>query len=146
MHSTKYSRGTSGYRAPELLTDNPVYNNKVDIWAWGCILYELWMYRKPFSGDWAVREHGLSKSSKNTSLHMSFPETPIVSRVFASLQLHVSATLSADPSNRPSAKTATALLSSSLATIRSNNEKTPSIDSGNASAPNRRQFRLFRRS
>jgi serine/threonine protein kinase len=34
--------------------DNPRFNNKVDIWAMGCILYELVLKGKAFSGDGAV--------------------------------------------------------------------------------------------
>ena len=48
-------RGTVGYRAPELIReDRAVYNNKVDIWSLGCILYELVWCRKAFSSDWNV--------------------------------------------------------------------------------------------
>lgn len=56
-HNTEFSRGTVGYRAPELLLeDNKTYNNKVDIWAMGCILYELIVGRKAFVSDSAVLE------------------------------------------------------------------------------------------
>ena len=42
VRSSSLSRGTPGYRAPELLSDTKsVFNNKVDIWSMGCILYEL---------------------------------------------------------------------------------------------------------
>jgi serine/threonine protein kinase len=44
-----------GYRAPELLTEMaPSYNNKVDIWAMGCILFELAVGQKLFYNDYAV--------------------------------------------------------------------------------------------
>lgn len=44
-----------GYRAPELLTEMaPSYNNKLDIWAMGCILYELAVGQKLFYNDYAV--------------------------------------------------------------------------------------------
>ena len=48
-------RGTPCYRAPELTTDRPEFTNKVDIWALGCIFYELCAKRKAFSSDWEVR-------------------------------------------------------------------------------------------
>jgi serine/threonine protein kinase len=52
LHYTEFARGTSGYRAPELLLqDTAVYNNKVDIWALGCILFELVVGTKPFTTD-----------------------------------------------------------------------------------------------
>jgi serine/threonine protein kinase len=54
-HTTHYSRGTSSYRAPELVEyDKRTYTNKVDIWAIGCILYELVLGRKAFRTDDAV--------------------------------------------------------------------------------------------
>jgi len=49
------SRGTSCYRAPELLLDtNPHYTNKVDMWAVGCILYELVLRQRAFREDWFI--------------------------------------------------------------------------------------------
>lgn len=49
--TTKEAKGTPGYRAPELLTNDPKYNNKVDIWAIGCITYELTTEQRAFSDD-----------------------------------------------------------------------------------------------
>jgi len=48
-------RGTPSYRAPELLRDN-VYTTKVDIWAVGCILYEIVTQQKAFENDWRVAQ------------------------------------------------------------------------------------------
>lgn len=53
--ATVYSRGTPSYRAPELLSCPPFYNNKSDIWALGCILYELATGMKTFSADLDVK-------------------------------------------------------------------------------------------
>ena len=57
FNTTQFSRGTSSYRAPEVLKENAKYNNKVDIWAFGCILYELSTGQKLFPNDWAVMEY-----------------------------------------------------------------------------------------
>jgi len=55
--TTEFSRGTSGYRAPEMLTGTRlVFNNKVDIWAFGCILHEAATGRKLFETDFAVAQ------------------------------------------------------------------------------------------
>jgi serine/threonine protein kinase len=43
-------RGIPGYLAPELLTPGP-YDQAVDIWALGCILYELSLHRPAFADD-----------------------------------------------------------------------------------------------
>ncbi|XP_044755389.1 serine/threonine-protein kinase Nek8-like [Coccinella septempunctata] len=42
--------GTCNYLAPELCEEKP-YDNKVDIWSLGCILYELCMREKMFEGS-----------------------------------------------------------------------------------------------
>ena len=40
--------GTPYYLSPEMCEDKP-YNEKSDVWALGCILYELCTYRHPFN-------------------------------------------------------------------------------------------------
>lgn len=54
---TEFSRGTASYRAPELLGEYPVFTNKVDIWALGCIIYELVSQERAFHDDYAVRQY-----------------------------------------------------------------------------------------
>jgi serine/threonine protein kinase len=48
--------GTDGYRAPELI-NNSRFNEKVDIWAMGCILYELIVSKPLFLNDSAVVQY-----------------------------------------------------------------------------------------
>src|ERR1700685_4043229 len=58
LHTTTAARGTDCYRAPELLQyPKATYNNKVDIWSMGCIMYEIRIGRKPFNNDWEVLKH-----------------------------------------------------------------------------------------
>ena len=45
------SRGTASYRAPELLKAEPKFTNKVDIWALGCLIFELVTGTKAFKSD-----------------------------------------------------------------------------------------------
>lgn len=59
---TYYAKGTSSYRAPELLRAQ-TFTNKVDIWALGCILYEVATGRQAFAGDWSVLQYSESKDS-----------------------------------------------------------------------------------
>src|ERR1700694_4136583 len=60
-HTTLSARGTACYRAPELIRERPSYNNKVDIFAMGCILYELANGgRKAFSNDFSVLQYAVS--------------------------------------------------------------------------------------
>ena len=41
---------TRWYRAPELALRSPTYNEKVDVWALGCVLAELYLGRPIFPG------------------------------------------------------------------------------------------------
>src|SRR5437764_6980555 len=64
---TEESRGTPGWRAPELLSlkteDTYVaFDEKVDIWAAGCILFLLLFRYEPFANDEEVRRYGKSKT------------------------------------------------------------------------------------
>lgn len=70
---TKYSRGTSSYRAPELLKDGTsTFTNKVDIWAIGCILYELVARKKVFVGDGAIFQYSLEYASCEKNIEIPF--------------------------------------------------------------------------
>jgi serine/threonine protein kinase len=55
--SSRFSRGTQGYRAPELIQENPSYTRKVDIFALGCVFYEAVMGKKLFTSDWSVTNY-----------------------------------------------------------------------------------------
>jgi serine/threonine protein kinase len=51
---TENARGTDGYRAPELLEKQSWYSKKVDIWALGCVAFEIVTRRKAFASDFEV--------------------------------------------------------------------------------------------
>jgi tetratricopeptide (TPR) repeat protein len=95
---TVHSRGTTGYRAPELLLESPTYTKKVDSWAMGCILGELSGIPRSFQtdfalGDWYTRGEELT-----------FPErfnTDIMA--YNHLTELVRSTMHRDPSQRPGA-------------------------------------------
>ena len=42
---------TRWYRAPEIILKSPNYNSPVDIFAVGCIMAELYMFKPIFSGS-----------------------------------------------------------------------------------------------
>jgi serine/threonine protein kinase len=52
---TSERKGTGSYRAPELVREQQ-YNNKVDVWAFGCIAWELVTEQKAFSSDFETYE------------------------------------------------------------------------------------------
>jgi len=54
-------RGTQGYFAPEFFgSDQPLYNNKIDIWSMGCILYEFSVGKRAFRHDFATLEYKMT--------------------------------------------------------------------------------------
>jgi hypothetical protein len=59
---TSYGRGTGGYRAPEILNESSAFTNKVDIWALGCIIYELFTGKRAFKDDFGVSDYYNSSS------------------------------------------------------------------------------------
>jgi len=60
LNFTRDSRGTDCYRAPEILPEvagsQPTFNDKSDIWALGCIAFEILHGYRLFSSDWTVIE------------------------------------------------------------------------------------------
>jgi len=51
MQTTQFARGSVGYRAPELLGEDPSFTEKVDIWALGCMLFEAATHKPAFQDD-----------------------------------------------------------------------------------------------
>lgn len=93
------SKGTTSYRAPELIKEQPLFTRKVDIWAIGCIFYELVTREKAFLSDRKVREYGMSKRAldiSNVDYHFGASH-----RFFA---FRLRETLKRDWSRRPSAR------------------------------------------
>lgn len=68
-YTTDLSRGTQSYRAPELCREsNAVVNMKSDVWAVGCILFELVSGEKAFSNDIAVARY--SDHKQRPEIHL----------------------------------------------------------------------------
>lgn len=84
--------GTPFYMSPELFK-NQRYNHKSDVWALGCVLYELTALKHPFNAN------SLSALS-NKIMRGSYP--PINRKYSDSLRKLISSMLSLNPSGRPS--------------------------------------------
>ena len=84
--------GTSHYLSPEILNEDKVSTSS-DIWALGCVIYQMLVGRPPFSGatDYLIFE----QIRKN---QIVFPEF-----VSAPLRQLISSLLQIDPSQRPTA-------------------------------------------
>jgi hypothetical protein len=68
MMSTSLARGTGGYRAPELLKEVAKFGRSVDIWALGCVLYEIATGERPFADEWEVRDFATTGNSDPPSV------------------------------------------------------------------------------
>ena len=99
---TSKSRGTDGYRAPELLLchlgKKAVFNNKVDIWSIGCILFELAVCRKAFVNDFATLQYQLYTEALDIPLDESFGE-----QCKETVNRNIQSMLALTSSSRPSA-------------------------------------------
>jgi len=74
LHQTQGGRGKPGYRAPELLRDEgSAFNKQVDIWAVGCILYELCTGQKLFKSDLDGYEFALLRKTGTHDLAPIYP-------------------------------------------------------------------------
>lgn len=61
LNDTSSRRGTSSYRAPEVYDFK--YNNKADIWAFGCIAYELCNKKLAFREQWDLKDPSMYPTS-----------------------------------------------------------------------------------
>ena len=98
--TTHYRRGTPCYRAPELLRHRK-YNNKVDIFAFGCILYEATFDVKAFSDDFSIVQYA------NTGSGLEYPMILLSERDernIKEVKKIIDKTLTVDPSERPKAR------------------------------------------
>ena len=106
--TTLYGRGTPGYRAPELLllnnrstgSENSSFSKKSDIWALGCILYELVFGEQPFPSDMSAREYVTAGRALINPISLEY----IAPYSGAAVIRLLSAMLDRAPARRPSAK------------------------------------------
>jgi serine/threonine protein kinase len=106
IYVTHYGRGTACYRSPEMIREDPGVSKKSDIWALGCILFELVSGKKAFPQDLSLF----------TFLHdkriPAIPKLPIDFRSQCCLEELVRAMFHLDWWRRPSARNILEALSS----------------------------------
>lgn len=99
---TEQAKGTTGYRAPELIREISKFTNKVDIWALGCVVYELAFDHKPFSTDFSVYEYSAADLALPIGVHIP----PLPDFLQHQLSANLNHLLHRDPGERPSAHAA----------------------------------------
>src|SRR5262249_16999606 len=93
--STSVARGKPCYRAPEMLCESsPGFNNKMDIWSFRCIAYELIIGRKAFFSDYEAFNYSISKKKPKTY----FKHTDSITKFY------ISDLFELEPDNRPAAR------------------------------------------
>ncbi|EXJ78049.1 STE/STE20 protein kinase [Capronia epimyces CBS 606.96] len=92
--------GTLHWMPPELWTENPEYSDEVDVWEYGCTLYECAVGQPP-NADLRERQQ-LKMRMRRLKQAITLPETQTFSDGLRSL---VSSTLSPDVASRPSMRT-----------------------------------------
>ena len=93
--STSAARGKPCYRAPEMLREtSPGFNNKMDMWSFGCIAYELLTGRKAFSSDYEVFSYSISKKKPKTYFK----------HIDSITKFYISDLFELEPDNRPAAR------------------------------------------
>ena len=93
--STSAARGKPCYRSPELLRGpESGYNNKADMWSFGCIAYELFTGKKAFWNDHEAWQYGVN----NRSPKMYFKGLDDLTKHY------IHGLLEAEPEKRPSAR------------------------------------------
>ena len=98
FNTSNERRGTETYRAPEVI--HPGYfNNKADLFAVGCIIFEIVTGNNLFKSDWEISEYARKKDS---ILSNRWPVAPIESRLHRLGDL-CTELLSIEPQFRPGA-------------------------------------------
>jgi len=103
LNTTRDSRGTQGYRAPEILVPfDAKFNKKADIFALGCVVYEIITGTKLFQTDGAVVAY---QERKQLSGATWWPPSPAGnSGLVFHLEKLVASMLELDPASRPNAQ------------------------------------------
>ena len=107
--ATPNRTGTASYRAPEVIRRrDPQFNNKVDIWGLGCIMWELIYGSKRFASDWDVDEYAkdpveLTPWAQLESLQ--YPTHGVLNHILSRMTQIMLSMLKENGVDRPSAET-----------------------------------------
>jgi Protein kinase domain/Ankyrin repeats (many copies)/Ankyrin repeat len=98
LRTTNLGRATEIYTAPELMSENPRYNNKIDIWGMGCVLYELAVGKAAFANSFARFQYINARKKFKVDLNGIYGK-----QYGAHITRNIISMLRLEPSSRPSA-------------------------------------------
>jgi serine/threonine protein kinase len=94
LHRAKVAKGTRSYMAPEQIR-RKVCDERTDVYAFGCVLYELCTGKPPFTGD---TPNDLLNKHLSASIPSAIAQNNNVTREFADL---IKSMMAKSPSSRP---------------------------------------------
>jgi serine/threonine protein kinase len=110
--ATPNRTGTSSYRAPEIIRRrDPQFNNKVDIWGLGCIMWELIFGSRRFESDWDVDEYAKNPVELTPWWQLEslqYPAHRVLNHILSIMTQIMLSMLKEDGVDRPSAETVSA--------------------------------------
>ena len=92
------------YHAPELLSLHSTFDNKIDIWAFGCILFEMATQQAAFRGEGRIRK---LKAGTGSTVIFTFDYGGVDKEISAAAKWTenlVQEMMQVDPDRRPSAR------------------------------------------
>ena len=95
LTQTGTSLGSPAYMAPEQIAGDPNVDHRADLYAFGCLAYELLTGRPPFSGEIPQRVLAAHLTEKSKPIESVAPEIP------SDLASIVEMCLEKDPQDRP---------------------------------------------
>lgn len=98
LATTRSSRGTNCYRAPEVLSGR--YNNRADLFALGCIIFRIVTGEMVFGSDWDVSEY--ARGLRPPIFPDRWPSAELGTKV-SDIGILASDLLTIDPTQRPGA-------------------------------------------
>ena len=104
MLTTILKRGTTSYRAPEVLTSSGKFNKKSDIFAFGCIIFEIVTLQRLFADDWNTKNYETTGNLGEAAPVYWEHSIDTNERSYDHIEHLMASMLEIDPSRRPSAK------------------------------------------
>jgi len=95
LSGTYESIGTPEYMAPEQIADPGLVDHRADLFAVGCLLYELWTGQIAFEAEDDAKVMARVLSGDRTPIRVLRPKTP------AALEALIDGLLDAEPGRRP---------------------------------------------